>query len=99
LTRDGGLSNGAKALAQIRDSKNAHGTLSNHDGANRLSKGAFSAEALKNIGFDPSANKQATDDAALKRKVSPVSMLNTADLRVNSLNYLENYKHPRDIFH
>lgn len=69
LKRDGGLSNGAKALAQIRNSKTPQDASLNPKGIARTSRGAFSAEALKNIGFDPSANKRPTDAAALKRKV------------------------------
>ena len=68
LARDGGLSNGAKALAQVM------GSSSGKPGANST-KSAFSAEAVKRIGFDPTASRKTVNDGDLKRKVSIFCML------------------------
>jgi hypothetical protein len=68
LTRDGGLSSGAKALAQVRATNSGAkqpGPRTNE----KSTRAAFSAEALKRIGFDPTASKQIASDVDVKRKV------------------------------
>jgi hypothetical protein len=68
LTRDGGLSSGAKALAQVRAATG--GVKQQGLGTNEKStRAAFSAEALKRIGFDPTSSKQIASDVDVKRKV------------------------------
>lgn len=68
LTRDGGLSSGAKALAQARASSSGvkQPPLKINEKSTRT---AFSAEALKRIGFDPTSSKQIASDVDVKRKV------------------------------
>lgn len=74
LSRDGGLSSGAKALAQARASSGGsdYQALKAKDKPTRV---AFSAEALKRIGFDPTSSKQVASDADVKRKLEALEGL------------------------
>ncbi|KAG8770329.1 hypothetical protein FRC20_004080 [Serendipita sp. 405] len=91
LARDGGLSNGAKAIAQSRAMTTNGGTHSLTKSTsltaitassssslglgNKQGKGAFSAEAVKRIGFDPTASKRVVSDADVKRKLGVLESL------------------------
>jgi len=68
LIRDGGLSSGAKALAQVRATAEGlkHPEPRENDKPTRV---AFSAEAVKRIGFDPTSSKQIVNDVDVRRKV------------------------------
>jgi hypothetical protein len=71
LTRDGGLSSGAKALAQVRATTGSAKQLGLRTNE-KSTRAAFSAEALKRIGFDPTSSKQIASDVDVKRKVRVV---------------------------
>jgi len=73
LTRDGGLSSGAKALAQVRATTGGSKQLGPRTNE-KSTRAAFSAEALKRIGFDPTSIKQITSDVDVKRKVRTIAL-------------------------
>lgn len=82
LSRDGGLSTGAKALNQVLGiaSKQANGNGAADGNSSRHS--SFSAEAVKHIGFDPSGAKHALTDADVRRKVRLTSWFFRMNLTV-----------------
>lgn len=71
LARDGGLSNGARALAQVMSSSSAKPEVTKSN----PTKSAFSAEAVKRIGFDPTASRKTVSDGELKRKLDMLESL------------------------
>ncbi|KAG8831168.1 hypothetical protein FRC17_003554 [Serendipita sp. 399] len=91
LARDGGLSNGAKAIAQSRaamassgDSKSTSQPMTTLITGNKQGKSAFSAEAVKRIGFDPTANRRVVSDSDVKRKLAKEPSLRESVHSVNA---------------
>jgi hypothetical protein len=82
LSRDGGLTTGAKALNQALGINSKGASDADGNTSRNTSKSGFSAEAVKHIGFDPSGTKQAQTDADVKRKVRLATTILSTNLTI-----------------